>query len=206
MKLVIVLVDAELELTPGGADGPMPVLDAFYHKDAMRSLPESSRRGRGDIVHSTLLLCQGSKLNRDGDLRVYVHTRDDKVIEVGRETDVHPNYIHFLQDMGSLLLGVPVDGYRLTAKNLRTLVREIDADLAVALSPSGEDVPLEAAFKSAGDGTVMAMIGAFPEGDFTSPVYELADQEVSLGPVLMRVPEVTAKVLQAVPKKSEEVC
>jgi len=206
VKLVIVLVDAELELAPGGADGPMPVLDAFYHKDAMRSLSESSRRGRGDIVHSTLLLCQGSELNRDGDLRVCVHTRDDRVIEVGRETDVHPNYVRFLQDMGPLLHGVPVDGYRLTAKNLRTLMREIDADLAVALSPSGEDVPLDTVFKGAGDGTVVAMIGAFPEGDFTSPVYELADQKVSLGPVLMRVPEVTARVLRAATKKNEEVC
>lgn len=206
MKLVIVLVDAELELAPGGADGPMPVLDAFYHRDAMRSLPGSSRRGRGDIVHSTLLLCQGSELNRDGDLRMYLHTRDDRVIEVGRETDVHPNYVRFLQDMGSLLRGASVDGYKAAAKNLRTLVREIDADLAVALSPSGEDVPLEAVFEDAGDGTVLAMIGAFPEGDFTSPVYELADRKVSLGPVLMRVPEVTARVLRAVPKKSEEVC
>jgi len=201
VNLVIVLVDAELELAPGPAERCIPVLDAFCHRDAMRSLPGASRRGRPDIVHSTLLLCQGSELNRQGRLQVYVHTREDKVIEVGRDTDVHPNYVRFLQEMGSLLRGKEVPGYVLSARYLRTLVRGIGADLRVALSPSGDDVPLAQVFEGAGGGTVLAMIGAFPEGDFVSSVYELADVKVSLGPELMRVPEVTSRVLRAVPEK-----
>lgn len=202
MRLVIVLVDAELELAPGAAaDDRMPVLDAFYHQEAMASLAGASRRGRGDIVHSTLLLCQGSALNREGRLGLFVHSRDDIVIEVGRYTDVHPNYVRFLQDMGSLLKGRQVPGYESRSMDLRTLVGGVDADLTVALSPNGEDLPLEDVFLSAKDGTVLAMIGAFPEGDFISPVYGLADVKVSLGPELMRVPEVTAKVLRAVPEE-----
>jgi rRNA small subunit pseudouridine methyltransferase Nep1 len=199
VRLAIVLVDAELELAPGSADdGRMPVLDAFYHRDLMNLLPNRSRRGRGDIVHSTLLLCQGSDLNREGRLEVFVHTRNDRVITIGRETDVHPNYVRFLQDMGSLLRGGSGPGYEMTSKDLRTLVREIDADLRVALSPSGEDAPIREVFQRAGDGTVLAMIGAFPEGDFTSPVYDISEMSVSLGPMLMRVPEVTETVLKAV--------
>jgi rRNA small subunit pseudouridine methyltransferase Nep1 len=201
VNLVIVLVDAELELAPGPGEGCVPILDAYCHRDVMRSLPGASRRGRPDIVHTTLLLCQGSELNRQGRLRTYVHTRDDKVIEVGRDTDVHPNYIRFLQEMGSLLQGKEVPGYAISDIDLRTLVRRIGADLRVALSPSGDNVSLAQVFEDAGDGTVLAMIGAFPEGDFVSPVYELADVKISLGPELMRVPEVTSKVLRAVPEK-----
>jgi rRNA small subunit pseudouridine methyltransferase Nep1 len=179
----------------------MPILDAFYHRDIMPSLPGGSRRGRADIVHSTLLLCQGSDLNREGRLKVLVHTRNDKVIVIGRETDVHPNYVRFLQEMGSLLKGAAVPGYISSTSDLRTLATDMHADLVVALSPHGEDWPLAEVFEGAGDGTVLAIIGAFPEGDFVSPVYEIADVKVSLGPKLLRVPDVTARVLRAVPGK-----
>jgi rRNA pseudouridine-1189 N-methylase Emg1 (Nep1/Mra1 family) len=69
------------------------------------------------------------------------------------------------------------------------------------MSPSGEDAPLEAVFRRAGSGTVAVLIGAFPEGDYTSPAYELAEVKVSLGPRLMRVPEVTSMVLRAAEEK-----
>ncbi|MDW5563787.1 MAG: hypothetical protein SA339_11220 [Methanomassiliicoccus sp.] len=199
MRLIVLLVDAELESAPrSAADDRVPLLDAFYHREIMASLPGASRRGRGDIVHNTLLLCQGSALNRAGRLKVIVHTRDDKVIEVDEDADVHPNYIRFLQDMGELFKGEKVPGYRLSGKDLRTVVHAIETDLVVALSPSGEEVSLKDTFGMAGDGTVLVLIGAFPEGDFASPVYDIADVIVSLGPRLMRVPEVTSKVLHAV--------
>lgn len=199
MKLVLVLVDAELELVPGAVDDRMPILDAFYHREVMATLPGASRRGRGDIVHSTLLLCQGSKPNLEGRLKVFVHTRDGIVIEVGRYADVHPNYIRFLQDMAPPLKGRSAPGFKAASMDLGTLVRGIDADLTVTLSPAGEDLVLSDVLGRVGDGTVLAMIGAFPEGDYSSPAYELADVKISLGPKLMRVPDVAARVLESVP-------
>jgi rRNA small subunit pseudouridine methyltransferase Nep1 len=176
------------------------VLDAYFHHDLVKTLPEGSRRGRADIVHNCLSLCQNSIPNRKGVLRVYVHTRGDKVIEVEPGTDIPPNYIKFLNDMGTLLKGGSVPGFSVTSRNFKDLVQEIGADLVVALTPSGQERSLKELFETRSTGTVLAIIGGFPEGDYKSPVNKVADVLVSLGPRLMRVPEVLSEVLQSVPK------
>jgi hypothetical protein len=94
------------------------VLDAYFHQDLVKTLPEGERRGRPDIVHNCLSLCQNSIPNRKGVLRVYVHTRDDKVIEVEPEVDIPPNYIKFLDltqsnvdFIAELIISTLRDGY-----------------------------------------------------------------------------------------------
>jgi rRNA small subunit pseudouridine methyltransferase Nep1 len=199
VNLAIVLVDAELELVPESSrTGPIKVLDAFLHDDLMSNLQDASRRGRGDIVHSALLLCQGSELNRQGRLRVFVHTRDQKVVEVDQNAEVHPNYVRFLKEMGDLLMGGTVPGYAVKQKDLSTLVSDVRADIVIAMSQFGTETSLEDALRRAGNGLALVLIGGFPEGDYISPVYELSDISVSLGSRLMKVPEVAAEVLQAV--------
>lgn len=115
MKLIIVLAEAEIELVPIVEEikdeeleavqsmHSIPVLDAYFHHDLIKKLPEYTRRGRGDIVHNCLSLCQNSIPNRKNILRVYVHTREDKVITIEPGTEISPNYIKFLNDMGALL-------------------------------------------------------------------------------------------------------
>lgn len=212
MKLIVVLADAELELVPVSdvkfddeleavqSMHSIPVLDAYFHHDLMMALPEAGRRGRGDIVHNCLSLCQNSIPNRKGILKVYVHTRDDKVISIDPSKEIPPNYIKFLNDMGSLLKGETVPGYSITSKIVKDLVNELNADLVVTLHPQGDERPLKALFESRSTGTVLVIVGAFPEGDYRSPVVKLSEMTISLGPKLMRGPEVLSEVLQAVPK------
>ncbi len=212
MKVVIVLADAELELVPElkaekdeeleavRSMHSIAVLDAYFHHDLVKTLPESGRRGRPDIVHNCLSLCQNSNLNRKGVLRVYVHTRDDKVIEVEPGADIPPNYIKFLNDMGTLLMGGSVPGFTVTSRNFKDLIQELSADLVIALTPSGRERSMKEMFETRSTGTVLAVIGGFPEGDYRSPVYKVADVMVSLGPRQMRVPEVVSEVLQSVPQ------
>jgi rRNA small subunit pseudouridine methyltransferase Nep1 len=212
VKVVIVLADAELELVPeikGEMDAELeavqsmhsiPVLDAYFHHDLVKTLSESGRRGRPDIVHNCLSLCQNSIPNRKSVLHVYVHTRDDKVIEVEPGTEIPPNYIKFLNDMGILLKGGSVPGFKITSRNFRDLIQDLGADLVVALTPSGQERSMKEMFETRSTGTVLAVIGGFPEGDYKSPVYKVADVLVSLGPRQMRAPEVVSEVLQSVPK------
>jgi rRNA small subunit pseudouridine methyltransferase Nep1 len=212
VKVIIVLADAELELVPvvkGEKDAELeavqsmhsiPVLDAYFHHDLVASLPERGRRGRADIVHNCLSLCQNSIPNRKGVLKVYVHTRGDKVIEVDPSVDIPPNYIKFLNDMGTLLKGGSVPGYKLTSQTFKDLVHDLGADLVIALTPDGQERPMKEMFETRSSGTVLAVIGGFPEGDYLSPVYKLADVKISLGPRLMKAPEVVSEVLQSAPK------
>jgi len=212
VKVIIVLADSELELVPvqtAEVDTELeavqsmhaiPVLDQYFHHDLMQKLPESTRRGRADIVHNCLSLCQNSIPNRKGILQVYVHTRDDKVIEVDPKIDIPPNYIKFLNDMGTLLKGGSVPGYKLTSRSFKDLVQDINADLVVALTPVGGERPMKEMFESRSSGSVLSIVGGFPEGDYKSPVMRTADVHISLGPRLMRAPEVISEVLQSVPK------
>lgn len=200
MILAVVLADAELELVPDGRDARgLPVLDAYFHSDIVRTMEDPERRGRGDIVHNCLQLLQSSELNRRGRFRVLVHTRDDQVIAVDPRNDIVPNYIQFLGQMGVLLRGGKVDGYSVGDQDLRHLLAAVGADLVVAMSPHGRNVPLSEILAPSSEGTVAVVMGAFPAGDYRSPVYELSDVSVSLGPQLLTVPEVVRRVLSAVP-------
>jgi rRNA small subunit pseudouridine methyltransferase Nep1 len=205
-ELTIVLADAELELTPGAPDvgaslegsfHAVPVLDAFFHQKLVQGLPSPGRRGRPDIVHMSLSLCQGSALNRQGLLRSFVHTREDRVIAIDPCAHVPPNYVEFLELMAKLLRGQRVDGYALEEKDLAELVRGLHADLVVTLDPDGEEGDIQAVVRARSPASVMAIVGAFPSGDFISPVRELADVHLSLGPELLTVPTVVSEVLSS---------
>lgn len=196
MTLHLILAEAELELVPvparSGSD--VPVLDAYFHRRLLDVLPDGQRRGRPDIVHQVLSLCQGSRLNRAGGLRAYVHTRDDIVIEVGPSTRVPPNQMEFLTLMGGLLDGRDVEGYEVRSMTLRSLTEELAVPV-VAMSPDGQDVRLSDVMRGHDD--LAVVVGAFPCGDYCGPVYELADIAVSLGPDLLTVPAVVSEVLCA---------
>lgn len=197
--LHLILAEAELELVPGPARAgtDIPVLDAYFHRELVEPLPDGRRRGRADIVHQALSLCQGSRLNRAGMLRTYVHTRDDMVIEVEASTRVPPNQVEFLMFMGRLLDGRDVEGYNARRMTLRSLLDRLDVTV-VAMSPDGEDVQLAGVMSEHED--LAVVVGAFPCGDYRGPVYEMADVAISLGKELLTVPSVVSEVLCAASK------
>ncbi|MBI0584455.1 MAG: hypothetical protein ISF22_09560 [Methanomassiliicoccus sp.] len=204
MNLTIVLADAELELAPEARNGrspfaEVPVLDAYFHRDFLRSMPGGDRRGRPDIVHMALSLCQGSRLNRRGGLKVFVHTREDKVISVDPGKRIPPNYIAFLEEMTILLGGEQVDGYSIADMRLVTLIGVLRADMVIALTPDGEDKGIRRVLKERAPDNAVVIVGAFPRGDYASPVYDLAGVRISLGPDLLTVPTVISEVLSAMP-------
>ncbi|HOQ25636.1 MAG TPA: hypothetical protein PLF76_02740 [Methanomassiliicoccaceae archaeon] len=197
MMLNLVLAEAELEPVPRTVRtrAHVPILDAYFHRDLLPSLPDGPRRGRPDIVHQCLSLCQGSRLNRAGMLHAYVHTRNDIVIEIEPTTRIPPNQVEFLQLMGRLLDGGGVDGYKARNMTFRSLMNDLDVSMVIAMSPDGQDVPLSEVM--GGHEDLAVIVGAFPCGDYRGPVYELADLQVSLGPWLMTVPAVVSEVLCA---------
>ena len=81
------------------------VLDRSYHHAAMEGMKDGEKRGRPDIVHFSLLEALGSPLNREGLLKVYVHTFDDHVISVDPQTRLPKNYNRFIGLMEQLFDG-----------------------------------------------------------------------------------------------------
>ncbi len=183
----LILADSELEIVPAKIKKHPAVrksksilLDASLHHTAMRGLENWQRRGRPDIVHIFLLIANDSILNKEGMLRVYVHTRNDEIIYVKPETRIIKNYNRFKGLMEQLFMhgSVPPGGERLMEmkkERLGDLLSRLKGRKIVFSMKGGrrrlEDIMEE---------DVVCIIGGFPHGDFLSPVYEIADEVVSI--------------------------
>ena len=62
------------------------LLDWGVHSAVMKRLEDWRRRGRPDQVYKFLSLCQESLANQSGELRVFVHTRDNEVVSINPKT------------------------------------------------------------------------------------------------------------------------
>ncbi len=188
--LHLVIADAELETVPEEiADHPSVVnyakrkrkkpteilLDSSYHHSALKGLPDGERRGRPDIVHVSLLNALESIANKEGLLRVYVHTRNDEVIYLNPETRLPRNYNRFIGLMESLFRQgeVPrgVGLLRLERKSLSELVDEIGEDNVFVMHENGGFLPpREFGRLLSGLDEAVVIVGGFPHGDFLSNV------------------------------------
>ncbi|NJE42369.1 16S rRNA methyltransferase [Thermococcus sp. GR6] len=188
--LHLVIADSELELAPKLiVDHPAIVnyakrrnkkpeevlLDSTYHHSALKKLEDGERRGRPDIVHVCLLNALESIANKEGKLRVYVHTRNDEVIYIKPETRIPRNYNRFVGLMESLFKnGVVPEGLellRMEEKSLAELIDEIKPDGVFVMHENGESMkPQEFGKVLAGLQSPLVVVGGFPHGDFRSEI------------------------------------
>lgn len=213
--LTLVLADAELELVPRAIVGHPSVrtsakrrgrspatilLDSSLHHAALKKFPEGERRGRPDIVHLFALLCLDSVLNVQRQLTVVVHTRNDDVIRIARETRIPKNYPRFVGLVEDLFQkGAVPEG-----EPLLTLERDVSLEKLLshcpaprwAFSEKGEQVNLWSEL-AAVQGDLTAVVGGFPHGDFRSPVATLCDRVVSIHEEPLRAWTVTSEILVA---------
>jgi rRNA small subunit pseudouridine methyltransferase Nep1 len=215
----LILADAEVERVPICADGPAAprvcslkdsevrgiiILDSYIHRHILEGLEGVERRGRPDIVHSFLLLAQSSRACEQGKLRSYLHTRGDEVVLVGCRYRPEQSYVAFLGSLGTLFekgeLGSVENGLRLErSMGLKDLIYRLNPDEVIALTPLGTESDLREVLRDASERHLAVIIGGFPEGDYRSQVYEMAEVKVSLGKELLTVPDVTSQVLASIP-------
>lgn len=215
----VILADTELELVPrellgercilnnARARGKAPdkiLLDASHHHPAFAKLPESERRGRPDIAHFFLLLCLDSDLSVSGNLRAFVHTRNDDVIAVHPETRLPPHYPRFVGLIESLYEQRVVPSKENPLLELRqgvplaTLVDALKPDETIVLTPSGQEVSLAERLASAKAERVVIIIGGFSKGDFRSDMSKIRSTNISLGKRMLKAFTVTSRVLNAI--------
>jgi len=162
------------------------VLDKSYHHAAMKTLKDGEKLGRPDIVHFSLLEALGSPLNREGLLRVYVHTVSDYSISVDPEVRLPRNYDRFIGLIEQLFeFGqVPVEGTPLLILEERTLphlVGSIKPTYVIAFSRKGKPSTLEdAVSRLKRQENLAAIIGGFPAGHFTDATTDLADEIICI--------------------------
>jgi rRNA small subunit pseudouridine methyltransferase Nep1 len=188
--LHLIIADSELELVPEKIrDHPSVVnyakkrgkkpdevlLDSTYHHSALKMLEDGDRRGRPDIVHFCLINALESILNKEGELRVYVHTRNNEVIYIKPETRLPRNYNRFVGLMESLFKDkvVPkgLELLRMEKKTLLELLGEIKPDGVFIMHETGNLLtPKELGERLVSYTSPAVVVGGFPHGDFLSEV------------------------------------
>ncbi len=192
--LTILLVDAELELIPEEmlndrsiaaqsrkrkkSAGKMLLDSNFMHTAIDRFHPgESNRRGRPDIIHHFLTMALESILNKRGQLRVWIHTRTDRIIEISPEIRLPKSYNRFvglvedLYDKGEIRAGDSTL-LKLRNGNVDDLLSLAGAENVKVLSPTGERTEIRSIFED-GQADQTVIMGGFSEGDYRSDIYSL---------------------------------
>ncbi|MFQ6084753.1 MAG: 16S rRNA methyltransferase [Candidatus Bathyarchaeia archaeon] len=218
MVLFLVIAESSLETVPeelwsdrnirahaarlGKEPGDL-LLDRSYHHRAMLRLAESHKRGRPDIIHASLLQALGSPLNKEGLLRMYVHTVRDYVIQVEPTVRIPKNYNRFVGLMEQLLKSgrVPLKGSPLLTMNRKSmsqLLQEIRPSFVLALTREGEKAELAKVISLAkGQTRFCVVVGGFPRGHFSLETRRLADSLICIDKESLETYVVVSRVIYA---------
>lgn len=177
------------------------LLDRSLHHAAMKRLDGNEKRGRPDITHFVLLEVLGSPLNKEGLLKVYVHTNNDYVISVNSSTRLPKNYNRFVGLMEQLfeLGNVPLDGetlLKLEQKTLQQLLTEIKTDYILVFSREGKPKTVHTAvseLQTKHSPTVI--VGGFPHGHFTKDTVRRANEVVCVDGEMLEAWTVASRVI-----------
>jgi rRNA small subunit pseudouridine methyltransferase Nep1 len=194
VRLSLVLAESALELVPEeirrspavvsdarrrGVDPSRILLDRSFHHSAMGRLRDGEKRGRPDLVHVALLSVTGTPLFLDGLIEVYVHTRQDLVLELEAGTRIPKSYLRFRGLVEKLLAERPSRGLvKVRQEGLPQLVKKvISSDSVVGLSTQGVKMSL----KELGEMVAAAknpcvLVGGFPHGHFSPETLGLVDR------------------------------
>jgi len=217
-RLCLILGESALETVPEEISGHTSVLryaakrgkraeqtllDRSYHHSAMRALPNASKRGRPDITHFTLLETLGSPLNKEGTLRIHVHTLDDRVISVSPETRLPRNYDRFVGLIEQLFETgrIPPEGpvlLQVKKQTLEGLVAEVSPTRLVAFTINGTlRASDQVAETLAHEARPAILIGGFPHGHFTEATLRLTAEQVAIDPEPLEAWVAASRVLSS---------
>jgi len=153
------------------------LLEVNYHRDVIKTLPHHEKRGRPDILHTTLLFLLDSPLNKYNLLNIYIHTINDEIFWVNPKVRIPKTYLRFYGLMVQLLkkgiIYTPNTHEVLFERkqiSISNLVKSFKK--AFLLSEKGHSVsPGELAKRLVKLDNPLVIIGGFPHGDVSDIFY-----------------------------------
>ncbi|MFX1310285.1 MAG: 16S rRNA methyltransferase [Promethearchaeota archaeon] len=199
MPLILILVECGLELIPKHIRGHPAVkknlssriysshlLDNALHLSAMTNLKNKEKRGRPDIIHNCLLNALGSPLNKNGNLKLYIHTINDKIFEFNPKIRIARNYNRFKGLMAKLLIdgSIETENSRLITMfegNLKNLITTFENPEIYLLSRKGKLINhFKELFTEDFSKNYIVFIGGFQKSSFSKEITSLSEKIISV--------------------------
>lgn len=214
MPLIIILVECGIELIPKEIRNHSAIrknlssqmfssqlLDNALHHSAMKNLKNSEKRGRPDITHLCLLNALGSPLNKSGNLRLYMHTINNKIYEFNPEIRIARNYNRFKGLIAKILIdgNNKVNSKQLISQfegELQDLVNKFKNSEIFLCSSRGKLVnDYKDLFSEALSKNMIAIIGGFQKNTFSDEFLGLSKNLTSISKYSLDAWVVVSKVI-----------
>lgn len=178
------------------------LLERSLHHYALDRIPDSTKRGRPDIIHFCMLIALGSPLNRLGKLKVSINTINNYSILVNPTLRPPRDCLRFNRLIEQLL----VDGFlptqtkeplmELKHESLSEQLDRIKPSITLALSSHGKPSTYEKVVTLlAQEKNPAVLIGAYPRGPMNSYVLEQADEVYSIYPEVLEAWTITSRII-----------
>ncbi|MBY8984878.1 MAG: 16S rRNA methyltransferase [Candidatus Lokiarchaeota archaeon] len=199
MPLIIILVESGIELIPKEIRNHPAVrknfsaqlyssqlLDTAFHHTAIRNLKNPEKRGRPDITHLCLLNALGSPLNKSGNLRLFIHTINNKIYKFNPEIKIARNYNRFKGLMAKLLIDgdVNANGIPLISEfkgELQELIDKFKDPRIFLFSSRGKLIQnYKELYSEDLSENIVAIIGGYQKGNFSDYIMGLCKNLISI--------------------------
>lgn len=156
------------------------LLDNSWHFAAMKGIKNENKRGRPDLVHFSLLEATSIPLYFENQIKIYVHTVNDKVILVG--DGVHlPKSFHRFAGLAEKLfrekLIISENNRLLELKDMdfESLIDLIDPKKIIGLDTDGRPSTYGEVAGHLDDDSCL-IVGGFQKGHFSEPTQDRIDE------------------------------
>jgi rRNA small subunit pseudouridine methyltransferase Nep1 len=185
---------------------PGRILDMALHHSFMKNLKDNSKRGRPDILHQYLITCLTSILNKQNHLRMYFHTYEGEIYEINPIMRPPKDFMRYKGLMYKLLtekeistdkssshrknaqLSESLDDSTLIRKihlPLPGFIKQINPDRVLRFTSQGTLCPRNELFSFMKDNpkeNVLAIVGGFQSGGFSSTIMDIDAEDISIYP------------------------
>ncbi len=182
------------------------LLDISYHYGAMRGLQDAYRRGRPDLIHICLMNSIYTPLFLQGNLQIFIHTRDERVIAIGKGARLPKSYQRFVNLVEQLYQQKTIvsEGNVLLASKQETfsdLTNRLKPKKVIGLSRIGYKSSFEGVAEALPEGGCI-VVGGFPRGHFNSGTVKAMDTLLSVHDLPLEAHVVIARSIYEIEKTS----
>ena len=212
--LTIILSESSLELIPSEMYNHPSVtsyskkfkknpsntlLDNSWHFGGMKGLENEIKRGRPDIIHLTLLSLCTSPAFYENKIKVFVHTVNDKIININNKTRLPKSYHRFQGLIEKLFLTKMIKSeneilMQLENLSLSQLISKLKPTQIIGLTTKGQTTTLQKIVEQLNENSCI-LIGGFQKGHFSKETEKILDQSFSISNVSLEAHLVASRLV-----------